>query len=213
MLLHEHAAEAEVSCDRCDLTRVVRLDAADRDERVAALRERIGGEVLELARLVAAVGEARVAVLALGPDLDLAAEVLGEALEAVDRGGAEREGYAREVGERHVVSVSPGKRSSSGRMLSTHASWRWARNISHVQSVVGVLDPVGEEDAVEVVELVLHRAGAEAAEALDVLVAVRIEVGDLDLDVRGEEAAEIGDAEAALVALRTSRPRRRGRRD
>ena len=63
-------AEAEVARDRRDLSRVVGLDAADRDERVAALRERLGGEVLELAHLVAAVGEARVAVLALGPDLD-----------------------------------------------------------------------------------------------------------------------------------------------
>ena len=49
-----------------------------------------------------------VAVLALGPDLDLAAEVLGEALEAVDRGGAERERNAWKIGEAHAVSVSPG---------------------------------------------------------------------------------------------------------
>ena len=132
--------------DGRDLPRVVGLDAADRDERVAALRERVGGEVLELAHLVAAVGEAGVAVLALGPDLDLAAEVLGEALEPVDRGGAEGERDAGEVGEGghagryagrrmivHEVDAqrssgftagSPGKRSSSGWMLSTQASWR-----------------------------------------------------------------------------------------
>ena len=99
VLLHEHAGEAEVRGDGRDLARVVRLHAADRDERVAALRERVGGEVLELAHLVAAVGEAGVAVLPLGPDLDLAAEVLGEAIEAVDRGGAEGERDAGEVGE------------------------------------------------------------------------------------------------------------------
>ena len=122
VLLHEHAGKAEVRCDRRDLARVVGLHAADRDEGVAALRERVGGEVLELAHLVAAVGEAGVAVLALGPDLDLAAEVLGEALEPVDRGGAEGERDAGEVGEGHRGSGSPGKRSSNGWMVCTHAS-------------------------------------------------------------------------------------------
>ena len=90
--------------DGRDLARVVRLDAADRDERVAALRERVGGEVLELAHLVAAVGEPGVAVLALGPDLDPAAEVLAQPLEPVDRRRAERERDAREVGEPHVAT-------------------------------------------------------------------------------------------------------------
>ena len=81
VLLHEHAAEAEACRDGGDLPRVVRLHAADRDEGVAPLRERLRDEVLELAHLVAAVREPRVAVLALRPDLDLAAEVLAEALE------------------------------------------------------------------------------------------------------------------------------------
>src|SRR5205814_182381 len=63
VLLNEDAAETETRGHRGDLTRVVRLDAADRDERVAALRERFGDEVLQLARLVAAVGKPGVAVL------------------------------------------------------------------------------------------------------------------------------------------------------
>src|SRR5207244_12209788 len=67
VLLHQDTAEAELRGDRSDLPRVVRLHTADRDERVAALRERVGDEVLQLARLVAAVREARVAALALGP--------------------------------------------------------------------------------------------------------------------------------------------------
>ena len=158
-----------MGCDRGDLARVVRLDAADRDERVAALGERVGGEVLELAHLVAAVGEARVAVLALGPDLDLAAEVLGEALEAVDRGGAERERNAREVGE--ASSRSPSLREAVEQGSNALDPRLLAVGAEHLPGAERrrVLDPVGEEDAVEVVELVLHRAGAEAAEALDVL--------------------------------------------
>ena len=68
-------------------------------QRVASLREGIGYEVLELAHLVATVGEAAIDVLALRPDLDLAAEMFREALEAVHRGGAEGEVDAREVGE------------------------------------------------------------------------------------------------------------------
>jgi hypothetical protein len=70
---------------------VVRLHAADRDERVAPLRERVRGEVLELAHLVAAVREARVTVLALRPDVDAAAEVLAQALEPMDRRRSEEE--------------------------------------------------------------------------------------------------------------------------
>src|ERR1043165_5089934 len=64
-----------------------------------------------------------------------------------------------------------------------------------------ILDPIGEEDAVEVVELVLHRPRTETAEALALLSSRRVDIRDLDLRRAGEEAAEVGDAEAALVAL------------
>src|SRR5437773_1720570 len=67
-----------------------RLHAADRDECVAALRERVGDEVLELPQLVAAEREAGVAVVTLGPER-CAAELLGQPFEPVDRGGAEKE--------------------------------------------------------------------------------------------------------------------------
>ena len=50
-----------------------------------------------------------------------------------------------------------------------------------MQYVARILDPIREEDAVEMVELVLHRAGAEAAEALEVLVALDVAVRHLDL--------------------------------
>ena len=85
---------------RRDLARVVGLDAADGHERVAALGERVREEVLELADLVAAEGEAAVAVLALGPDRR-AAEVLRQAVEPLDRRGAEQERDSGEVGEGH----------------------------------------------------------------------------------------------------------------
>ena len=85
VLLHEDAPKAEPCRDGRDLTGVVRLHAADRDERVAPLRERVRGEVLELAHLVAAVGQARVAVLPLRPELDRAAEMLAQPLEPMDR--------------------------------------------------------------------------------------------------------------------------------
>jgi hypothetical protein len=105
VLLHEHAAEPEPRGDGRHLARVVRLHAADRDERVAALNERVGGEVLELPHLVPAEGEARVAVLALRPDLDLPAELLGEARQPVHRRRPEEQGDAVEVGKRHGASL------------------------------------------------------------------------------------------------------------
>jgi hypothetical protein len=69
---------------RGDLARVVGLHAADRDQRVAALGQRVGDQVLQLARLVAAEGEPAVAVVPLGPQRG-AAEVRGQALQAMDR--------------------------------------------------------------------------------------------------------------------------------
>ena len=75
LLLHETALQPEVGGDGGDLPGVVGLVAADRDQRVGAAGEHVGDDVLELADLVAAEGEAAVDVLALGPDLG-AAEVL-----------------------------------------------------------------------------------------------------------------------------------------
>ena len=86
MLLHQHAAEAEACSHGGDLTGVVRLDTADRDQRVAALGQGVRREVLELPGLVAAVGKAGVAVLALGPQGDPTAEVLRQPLEPMDEG-------------------------------------------------------------------------------------------------------------------------------
>ena len=86
--------------DRRDLPGVVGLDAADGDERVAALGQRVRGEVLQLAHLVAAERETGVEVLALGPDLG-AAEGFGEAIEAMDGRWSEEEGIAGEGIEFH----------------------------------------------------------------------------------------------------------------
>ena len=80
---------------------MVRLDAADRHEGVASLRERVGDEVLEFADLVATERDAGVAVLALGPDLDIAAERVGQAGQWVDGRRPEHERVAGEVGELH----------------------------------------------------------------------------------------------------------------
>ena len=66
----EHIARVERDTVRREL-----LHRGCRQEPVGALGERVRDDVLELAGLVAAEGQAAVAVLALGPDLDLAAEV------------------------------------------------------------------------------------------------------------------------------------------
>ncbi len=78
VLLHGHGLEPEVVGHAGHLAGVVRLHAADGHERVAALGQGVGREVLELAHLVAAEGDAAVAVLALGPDLDFASQRLRE---------------------------------------------------------------------------------------------------------------------------------------
>ena len=100
-LLHEHAAEPEARRHRRHLPRVVRLDAADRDERVAALRERVRHQVLELARLVASVGQAAVAVVALRPQAR-AAQMRRQTVQRMHRRGAEKQGLAGEGVEVHA---------------------------------------------------------------------------------------------------------------
>ena len=105
MLLHQDTTEPELRGDSGDLPRVVRLHAADRDERVAALRERVSDQVLQLPRLVAAVREARVAVLALRPDLDLAAEVLAQPLEPMHRRRTEEQRHASDVVQTHAQII------------------------------------------------------------------------------------------------------------
>jgi hypothetical protein len=101
-----------------DLPRVVGLDTSDRDERVAPLGQRLRYEVLELSRLVAPEGNARVAVLALGPDLHPAAEVRAQAGQGMDRRRAERERVALEVVEAHRPTPLP-TATAAGRCRSS----------------------------------------------------------------------------------------------
>ena len=94
--LHQAALHADLGRDGCDHAGVVGLHAADRDQRVGIGSDRIGDDVFELAQLVAAEGETRIAVLALGVELDLAAEMLREPLQLLDMGGSEGERIAFE---------------------------------------------------------------------------------------------------------------------
>ena len=64
---------------------MVRLDSADRDQRVGAGSDGVGNDVFELPQLVAAEREARIAVLPLGVDLDRAAQMPGQAFQSFDR--------------------------------------------------------------------------------------------------------------------------------
>jgi hypothetical protein len=88
--LNEHALQADPGGHRGDLAGVVGLDTADRHERVTALGQGVGDEVLQLAGLVAAVGDARVAVLALGPDRRTP-QMLRQPVEPMHRRGAEQQ--------------------------------------------------------------------------------------------------------------------------
>jgi len=82
-----------------DLARLVRLDATDRDQRVAALRERFRDQVFQLARLVAAGGETEL-VVALDPQLG-PAQLGGERRHGLERRGERRVAAAGEAGEVH----------------------------------------------------------------------------------------------------------------
>src|SRR5690606_957866 len=100
-LLDEDGLHAEPGRGRRDLPGVVGLHAADGHQRVGALAEGVGDQVLQLAGLVAAEGQAAVAVFALGPDLR-AAEVGGEAFQWVHGAGAEGQRVTLEVVDGHA---------------------------------------------------------------------------------------------------------------
>src|SRR5207237_9741615 len=70
--LDQPAFHADLGRNGRNHARVVRLHAADRDQRVGVGGDRIGDDVFELAQLVAAEGEPRIAVLAFGVELDVA---------------------------------------------------------------------------------------------------------------------------------------------
>ena len=65
----------------------------------------VGHDVFELAQLVAAEGEARIAVLALGVELDLAAEMLRQPLQLLDMGRPECQRIAFEFFQHAVIPV------------------------------------------------------------------------------------------------------------
>src|SRR5215212_1670622 len=90
---------------------MVGLDAADRNQRVGAGRDSIGHDVFELPDLIAAEGQAGIAVVALGKDVDHTAEMRGEALQVLDRRRAEGQRIAGEffkhdMGLQQRVSLS-----------------------------------------------------------------------------------------------------------
>src|SRR6202011_4118686 len=87
---------------------VVRLHAPDRDQRVGIGGNRVGNDVFELAQLVAAERQSRIAVLAFGVELDLAAEMRAEALQLLDVGGSESERIAFELLQ-HARCLSVGR--------------------------------------------------------------------------------------------------------
>src|SRR5262245_51656145 len=131
-LLHQPALHAELGGDGRDLAGVVGLHATDGDQRVAVLRDRFRHQVFELAHLVAAEGEAGVAVLALGPDLDAPAEMVAEALQFLDRCRSEGQLEAWKLVEPHgwgYPLIEPEK-ASQGRGLLQRRCWRAGRTKS-----------------------------------------------------------------------------------
>ena len=86
--------------DRGHLPGVVGLDPADRHQVVGTCGQRVGDEVLQLAGLVAAEGQARVAVLPFGPDPGTT-EVLAESIQRMHRTGPEQQRIPRELCQPH----------------------------------------------------------------------------------------------------------------
>ncbi len=98
---------------------MVRLRRADGDQRVGALRQRVGDEEFELAGLVAAGSEAE-QVVALDVDVGTA-EVFRQALQLLDRRGQRGVAAAGKAGEVH------GPDHSSTQVTRNRVAWRRGR--------------------------------------------------------------------------------------
>ena len=124
--LDEPAFHSDFRRDGGNHAGVVRLHAPDRDQRIGIGGDRIGNDVFELAQLVAAKSQSRIAVLALGVELDLAAQMCAEALQLLDMRGSEGERIAFEFLQhaRSLLSVvpMPGKLTLSVRKVLSNLS-------------------------------------------------------------------------------------------
>lgn len=94
---------------------MVGLDAADGDERVATLFQRLRDQVFQLAQLVAAEGQAAIAVLALGVELDLAAQVGRQPVQPFDGRVAEGQAVAGKRCRSMEAPLAFSSRAGSGR--------------------------------------------------------------------------------------------------
>ncbi len=100
--LYQHGLEAQTCRDRGNLPGVVGLHPADRDQRVRSLRQRVWHEVLQLANLVATVGEPGIAVLPFRPDR--CSQMLRQPIQRMQRARAEHQRITREIIQRHPAS-------------------------------------------------------------------------------------------------------------
>lgn len=126
-LLHQSRLQPEFGRHGRNLPGVVRLDAADGDEGVGSGSQCIWHEVLELAGLVAAEGQAAVAVLALGPDL-CAAEVPGQAFQRVNWGSDRTAGDNGEKSRSGMAVLSAkSTKDHTGRRAARSAAGRRRR--------------------------------------------------------------------------------------
>jgi hypothetical protein len=114
VFLHQHAGQAQLGGHRRHHARVVGLDAAYRDQRVATLFQGLRNQVFQLAQLVAAERQAAVAVFALCVDLDLAAQVRREAVELFDGGIAEGQAVAGKSLQIHAGSCWSSRAGRNG---------------------------------------------------------------------------------------------------
>jgi hypothetical protein len=81
------------------------LDPAYRHKRVAAGVQGLSGEILKLADFVATEGDSRVAVLAFGPGVDLAAKRLGQTGEGMHRRWPKEKWFSAKVVEAHRAAL------------------------------------------------------------------------------------------------------------
>ena len=95
-VLHQHGFEAKLGGNSGNLSGVVALNPANRQQGVTAELKCFGCEVFQLPGFISSARKPRIEVFAFGPNLYLPTKALGEAVPALQGGGAQSEGCAGE---------------------------------------------------------------------------------------------------------------------
>src|SRR6185437_17168481 len=101
VLLNQNATHAKMRGNGGHLPRLIRLNATDGDQCVAALLEGFGNQVFQFAGFISAVRQATVAVFSLGKKLNASTKMCAQPSQMLNWGGSKGQLESRKLFQVH----------------------------------------------------------------------------------------------------------------